>query len=144
MKKLVSILTLASALFAVSVQAQVQTVNFLVNNGVTSNFPPAVCVIDCSSQKDVAVKWTFNLGGAGTEVMGLRFQPSMDGTLPTVPATSVSTVLANAANGATPVIIQTNIATAGYRFLHVYYVTNGNATFFLTNQLDSFVKRNAP
>lgn len=144
MKKILSILTLAAAACAVQVQAQIQTQNFLVNNGVTSNFPPAVAKLDVSASKDVAIKWTFNLGGAGTEVCGLRFVPSIDDVLPTTPATSLGYVLASAANGATPVILQTNFSVTGYRYLHVYYVTNGNATFFLTNQIDSFVKRNAP
>lgn len=147
MKKVLSILTLATALFAVQVHAQVLANahgNSVINvlGGVTSNLPPSLCVIDCSASRNVAVKWTLQLGGAGTEVSGLRFIPSVDGTIPSVPALGTGFYIANAANGTTAVTVQTNFDTLGYRYLVGYYITNGTAGSVLTNTIDYLVVKN--
>lgn len=146
MKKFSKSVTLA----AVAVAALVQQVNaqqvdqppFVVANGSTSNLPVSQVVIDTSVQKDIAIKWTVQLNGAGTEIMGLRFCPSVDGILPS--AHPPSWTLAIAANGATPVIVQTNFTMSGYRFLHLCYMTNGSAGQLATNTVSYYVKRGAP
>lgn len=132
-------------LAATAVVAQAQLVELspvVVNANVTSNTPVGVVTIDCRGQQNVALQWTVNLSGSGTEVMGLRFQPSADGaTLPTTPSTAQSYVLAIAANGTTPVTVTTNLATLGYPFVHLYYATNGNASNRMTNQFKYWVAK---
>ena len=147
MKKILSALTLAAALVAVSVQqasAQVESRSFVVAAGATTNVTAGLLSLDCSSQRNVALKWTFNLNGAGTEVMGLRLIPSVDGTLPSTPSLATGYSLAVAANGTTPVTVQTNFDTLGYRYLHITWMTNGSGGQIVTNQVDNFIKRNAP
>lgn len=139
MKNILTGLTLAAIVVFASVQhvkAQAaETFTFNVLGGVTSNLAnQAAQAIDVSNMKNVAIKWTVNLTGAGTEVMGIRFQPSVDGTLPSTPAV-LGYQMAIAANGATPVIVQTNFDVVGYRYLIPYYMTNGNATLTATNTL---------
>lgn len=151
MKTVLKVLTLA----AIVVFAQVQSVKaqlvtatptpIVVYNSVTTNLAgisPGI-VIDCSSQRNVAVKWTVQLNGAGTEVHGVRLFPSMDGTLPSTPTLATGYSMAIAANGTTPVIVNTNFDTLGYRYLVGGYLTNGTAGL-ATNTIDYFVKKNAP
>ena len=145
-KKLFAVVTLAAAVVAASVQhAEAQLVGpttTVVNANVTSNAPVGVVTIDCRGQQNIPIKWTVNLGGAGTETMGIRFHPSTDGsTLPTTPTTAHGFVMAVAANGTTPVIVQTNFATLGYPFLHLYYATNGNASQVMTNKIEYWISK---
>ena len=149
MKKFLSILTLVATVAVASIQyaaAQVASSGqVIVNANVTSNFNNVGAItIDCSAQRNVQIKWTLQLGGAGTEVMGTRWFPSMDGTTPTTPTLAHGYYIAVAANGQTAVTVQTNFDTLGARFLVGGFVTNGNATQVLTNTFDYFVKRNAP
>lgn len=132
-------------LAATVVVAQAQLVELspvVVAANVTSNTPVGVVTIDCRGQQNVAVQWTLALSGSGTEVMGLRFQPSADGsTLPSTPSISQAYTMAIAANGATPVVVSTNFATLGYPFVHLYYATNGNATRTMTNTIKYWVSK---
>lgn len=146
LKKLFAVVTLAAAVVAASVQhAEAQLVGpttVTVAANVTSNVPMGVVTIDCRGQQNIPIKWTVNLGGAGTETMGLRFHPSTDGsTLPTTPTTAHGFVMATAANGTTAVVVQTNFATLGFPFLHLYYATNGNASVAMTNKLEYWVSK---
>ena len=71
--------------------------------------------------------------------MGLRFQPSVDGsTIATTPS-QLGYYMAASANGATTVNVNTNFDTLGYPYMTCYYITNGNATFFLTNRISWWV-----
>jgi hypothetical protein len=145
-KKLIAVVTLAAAVVAASVQhAEAQLVGpttVVVNANVTSNAPVGVVTIDCRGQQNIPIKWTVNLAGAGTEVMGVRFQPSADGsTLPTTPTAAYGYTMAIAANGTTPVVVTTNFATLGFPFLHLYYATNGNATYAMTNKFEYWVSK---
>lgn len=149
MKHLLRIVTLAAAMFAVGSQAQTKITNptFAITNNITQTLQTlgtVPTVIDCGAQRNVAIKWTTQLGGAGTEVIGIRFIPSIDATLPSTPTLAGGYYMAIAANGTTPVIVQTNFDTLGYRYLLPYYLTNGNATYYSTNTLEYLVKRNAP
>ena len=141
MKRFITLLTLALAV--VAGQAQLVTLApVVIAPSGTSNVTQGVVTIDCRGQQNVAIKWTTKLAGAGTELQGLRFQPSADGSvLPTTPTASLGYVVANAANGATAVIVTTNFATLGYPFLHLYYATNGNATYHSTNTLEYWVSK---
>lgn len=147
MKKFYKLSTLAAfAVFALvqhaDSQVLVTTPTFAITNGITQTLQTLGTVpsaIDCSKQRNIAIKWTVQLGGAGTEVQGLRLQPSVDATLPSAPASSLGFVLAIAANGTTPVIVQTNFDTLGYRYLIPYYMTNGNATYYSTNTIEYLV-----
>jgi hypothetical protein len=112
--------------------------------GVTTNVAETVVPIDCSAQRNVALKWTFNLNGSGTEVIGLRLFPSIDGTVPSSPTLATGFSMAIAANGTTPVTVQTNFDALGYRYLYVCYITNGSSGQILTNKLDYYFKKNAP
>jgi len=141
MKTFITLLTLALAVVAGQAQL-VELTPFEVVANVTSNVPMGVVTLDCRGQQNVAVRWTVQLGGAGTELMGLRFQPSADAVaLPTTPAASQGYTMIIAANGATAVNVTTNFATLGYPFLHLYYATNGNATFVMTNTLKYWVAK---
>lgn len=141
MKKFLTLLTLALAVVAGQAQLVELTPIEVVAN-VTSNTPMGVMTIDCRGQQNVAVQWTLALSGSGTEVMGLRFQPSADGaTLPTTPSTGQMYTMAIAANGATPVVVNTNFATLGYPFIHLYYITNGNASRVMTNTFKYWVAK---
>lgn len=147
-KSVLSILTLAAALFAASVQpakAQIVDVSpIIVYNSVTTNLAGlGYLVIDCSAQRNVAIKWTLQMGGAGTEVHGVRLFPSNDGTLPSSPTLATGYSMAIAANGTTAVTVHTNFDTLGYRYLVGGYLTNGTAQL-ATNTFSYFVKRNAP
>lgn len=142
------VLTLAAALFAAQVQpVQAQTVDvgpIVVYNSVTTNLAGlGYLVIDCSAQRNVAIKWTLQLNGAGTEVHGVRLFPSNDGVLPSSPTLATGYSMAIAANGTTPVIVTTNFDSLGYRYLVGGYITNGTAGL-ATNTFNYFVKRNAP
>lgn len=129
-------------------KAQLQpptTSTVLVIAAVTSNTPVGTFTIDTRRQQNVAVEWAFELGGAGTELMGLRFVPSAQpSAIPTTPTLADGYYMAIAANGATTVRVATNFNTKGYPFLHCYYITNGNASFVLTNRISYWVKANAP
>lgn len=143
MKNSFRILALAVAVVAASVQHSVaQTpvdanygthANYKVAASATTNVAVNTVVVDCGQQENVAIKWTFYLGGAGTDVCGVRFFPSIDGTLPTTPTLATGYSMAIAANGATPVIVQTNFSTLGYRYLHLSYITNGAAQLMTNN-----------
>lgn len=153
MKTVFQILSLAAIVAFASVQqsqAQVVAVNggspIVVYNSVTTNLAGlGYIVIDCSAQRNVTVKWTLQLNGAGTEVHGIRLFPSNDpnSALPSAPTLATGYMLAIAANGTTPVIVQTNFDTLGYRYLVGGYITNGTAGL-ATNNLEYAVKRNAP
>jgi hypothetical protein len=145
MKRFLKVLTLAAA----AIVAQVQSVNaqlvgpFSVDvvANVTSNTPLGVVTIDCRGQQNVAIRWTVQLGGAGTEIMGVRFQPSADASaLATTPAV-LGYQMAIAANGTTAVNVTTNFATLGYPFLHLYYATNGNASSVMSNRFNYWVSK---
>ncbi len=150
MKKILSIITLAAALFAVSVQhVQAQLVDytptpFVVYNSVASNLPVASISIDCTAQQNIAVEWTLQMNGAGTEVHGIRFIGIAEpGVRPTTPTLADGFYMATAANGTTPVIVQTNFNVKGFSRLDCYYMTNGTAQL-ATNSVKAWVKRNAP
>jgi len=145
MKKFMQIIALAAAVVAAQVQpAKAQLVGPVsvdVVANVTSNTPVGVVTLDCRGQQNVAVKWTVQLGGAGTEIMGVRFQPSADGSaLATTPAV-LGYQMAIAANGTTAVTVTTNFATLGYPFLHLYYATNGNASSVMSNRFTYWVSK---
>jgi hypothetical protein len=77
--------------------------------------------------------------------MGLRFVPSASpSAIPTSPTLADGYYIALAANGATTVRAATNLNVKGYPYLHCYYITNGNASFVLTNRISYWVKPNAP
>ena len=141
MKKFLTLLTLALAVVAGQAQlVELPAVEVVAN--VTSNTPVGVVTLDCRGQQNVAVQWTLALSGAGTEIMGLRWQPSADGvTLPTTPSAGQMYTMAIAATGATPVIVTTNFATLGYPFIHLYYATNGSATRVMTNSIKYWVAK---
>ena len=141
MKKFLTLLTLALAVVAGQAQlVELPAVEVVAN--VTSNTPVGVVTLDVRGQQNVAVQWTLALSGAGTEIMGLRWQPSADGvTLPTTPSTGQMYTMAIAANGATPVIVTTNFATLGYPFIHLYYATNGSATRVMSNSIKYWVAK---
>jgi hypothetical protein len=141
MKRFLTLLTLALAV--VAGQAQLVSLStVVVAANVTSNTPMGVITLDVRGQQNVAVQWTVNLSDTGTETMGIRFQPSADGAaLPTTPSAAQSHIMAIAANGATPVIVTTNFATLGYPFVHLYYVTNGNASRTMTNSFKYWVNK---
>lgn len=142
---LILLLALLAFLASTTAKAQLITVpRYVVAPSAATNHATTAIVLDCSAQQNMVVKWTLQLGGAGTEVMGLRFIPSIDNTLPSTPTLAGGFVLAIAANGATAVTVQTNFNVQGYRYLIGYYTTNANATFNLTNDIVAFVKRNAP
>ena len=148
MKKLLILAVAAAFTFGLCSRSQAQLVNattgFVVAAGVTTNVAATVIPIDCSSQRNMALKWTFNLNGSGTEVIGMRIFPSLDGTVPSAPSLGTGYSLAVAANGTTPVTVQTNFDTLGFRYLYVCYITNGSSGQILTNSLDYYIKRNAP
>ena len=141
MKKFLTLLTLALAVVAGQAQlVELPAVEVVAN--VTSNTPMGVVTLDVRGQQNVAVQWTLALSGAGTEIMGLRWQPSADGvTLPTTPSTGQMYTMAIAATGATPVIVTTNFATLGYPFIHLYYATNGSATRVMSNSIKYWVAK---
>lgn len=121
------------------------TATILVNANVTSNTPIGTFTIDCRRQQNVAVFWEFELGGSGTEVMGLRFVPSAKpDKIATSPTLADGYSMAIAANGATTVRVTTNFNVKGFPWLHCYYITNGNASVALTNRLSYWVKADAP
>ena len=141
MKTFITLITLAATVVVAQAQLVELPVVEVVAN-VTSNAPVGVVTLDCRGQQNVAVQWTLALSGAGTEIMGLRFQPSADGaTLPTSPSAGQSYTMAIAANGATPVIVTTNFATLGYPFVHLWYATNGSATRVMTNSIKYWVAK---
>lgn len=151
MKKYLAAVAFIGALVALTptqshAQLQPPTVGtILVNANVVSNTPVGVLTIDCRRQQNVAINWEFELGGAGTEVMGLRFVGSgRPDAIATTPTLSDGFYMAQAANGATTVKISTNFNVKGYPYLIGYYITNGNATFALTNRISYWVKPNAP
>ena len=134
MKHFLKSIALAVAVVAASVQhSQAQTLSSATawteaaSGTSTSNL--TTVVIDCSQQRNVAVQWTFNLGGAGTSINGLRFLPLLDKNLPAETSVNLSGgyVMAIAANGTTAVTVKTNFDTLGYRYLALAYSTNGNA-----------------
>lgn len=151
MKKYLAALAFVAAVAVLSLtqsQAQLQppTVGtILVNANVVSNTPVGVITIDCRRQQNVAVNWEFELGGAGTEVMGLRFVGSgRPDSIATIPTLADGFYIAQAANGTTTVKISTNFNVKGFPYLIGYYITNGNASFVLTNRISYWVKPNAP
>ncbi len=150
MKKILSIITLAAALFAVSVQqTQAQVADYtptpyVIYNSVASNLPLASISIDCTAQQNIAVEWTLQLNTAGTEVHGIRFiGEAIPGVRPTTPTLADGFYIATAANGTTPVVIHTNFNVKGYSRLECLYMTNGTAGL-ATNTVRAWVKRNAP
>jgi hypothetical protein len=150
MKRFLKSLTLAVAVVAACVQpAKAQSLVTIAPwteaaSGTSSSNATSI-VIDCSKQRNLAVQWTFNLGGAGTSINGLRFIPVLDNNLPAETTVTLSTgfVMAIAANGTTPVTVRTNFDTLGYRYLSLAYSTNGNAQIS-TNALSYLVKPGAP
>lgn len=148
-KSLRACLAVALLLLAgLTAQAQLSTPmsNYVVTNSMTTNFSSTLgntVAIDCSGQRNVAIKWTLTLGGAGTEVHGVRFLPSVDGTVPSSPTLATGYSMAIAANGTTPVTVQTNFDVLGYRYLLISYLTNGTAQP-ATNTISYYIKRNAP
>lgn len=117
----------------------------LINANVTSNTPVGTFAIDCRRQQNVAVGWEFELGGSGTEVMGLRFVGSAyPDKIATSPTLAEGFSMAIAANGANTVRVNTNFNVKGWPYLHCYYITNGNASAALTNRISYWVKPNAP
>lgn len=150
MKKVLSILTLAAAVVAVSVQqAYAQYIDsglFTVASAATSNFAGitnGTFSIDVGGQRNVAIRWTVQLSGAGTEVSGIRWLPSIDGVAPTSQALNTGYYMAVAANGATPVTVHTNFDALGYRFLVGAWCTNGTSGQTLTNRIEAFMSRGA-
>ncbi len=141
MKTFITSLMLAVA--AVAAQAQLVSLTpVVIAASASSNVTQGVITIDCRGQQNIPIKWTSKLGGAGTEVQGLRFHPSVDGTaLPSSPTAAHGFVMAIAANGTTPVIVQTNFATLGFPFLHLYYGTNNNATYANTNTIEYWISK---
>ncbi len=84
------------------------------------------------------------MNGAGTEVHGVRFIGLADPAVrPTTPTLGDGFSMAIAANGTTPVIVQTNFNCKGYSRLDCYYLTNGTAGL-ATNFFKYAVKANAP
>jgi len=138
-------LTLAAAVFVAQAQYLVTPVSSWTEAASgTSTSNSTTVVIDCSAQRNVAVQWTFNLGGAGTSINGLRFVPSLDPSLPASTTVDLSQgyVMAQAANGATAITIKTNWDTLGYRYLILAFSTNGNAQIS-TNTLSYVVTKGA-
>ncbi len=157
MKKIVSILTLASALFAVSVQqSEAQGVGNVativdatptpisIYNSVASNLPVSTISIDCSGQQNVAVSWSVQLASAGTENHGIRFVGIAEpGVRPSTPTLADGFYMTVAANGTTPVIVHTNFNVKGFARLDCTYITNGTAAL-ATNLVRYYVKKAAP
>jgi len=134
MKKFAKIVTLAAIVVValaqhVKAQSTVTVAPWTEAASGTSSSNLTSVVIDCSNQKNVAVQWTFNLGGAGTSINGLRFIPQLDSGLPAETTATLSTgyVMAIAANGTTAVTVRTNFDTLGWRSLALQFSTNGNA-----------------
>lgn len=134
MKSFFKIVALAVAVVAASVQhapaqqlTTATTWTEAASGTSTSNL--TTVVIDCSQQRNICVQWTFNLGGAGTSINGLRFMPLVDRNLAAQSSVDLSGgfVMAIAANGTTAVNVRTNFDTLGYRYLALAYSTNGNA-----------------
>jgi hypothetical protein len=105
-------------------------------NGLTSS------TIDCRRQNNVAFQLRFSTDAANTGAVTAYLVKSVDGVylddeLYPVGAASVA--------AGTHVVQVTNIATAGFGWMKVLYVTNANQTANVTNlSLKYSVKRNAP
>ena len=114
-------------------QAQVYPGNFnyptnlpsVLNAGAVSN---TVSWIAIPKSGSLAIQATFNTStNVGTELVGFRFRPSVDGTNL---STAVSFDLVAAANGVTNVTMTTNFgpsALEGYSYLVLSRMTNGTA-----------------
>lgn len=152
MKNILTILALAASLFAASVQLQAQAIapapadgsGVVVYNSVATNLALGLVSIDCSKQQNVAISWTLQLNGAGTEVHGVRFIGVADPSVrPTTPTLADGFSMAIAAAGTAQVNVQTNFNVKGYSRLDCYYLTNGTAGL-ATNWFKYSVKANAP
>ena len=151
MKKYLAAIAFIAAVVALTMTHSTAQLNpptvgtILVIANVTSNTPVGTFTIDCRRQQNVSIMWEYELGGAGTEVMGLRFVPSSKAdAIATTPTLADGFYIAQAANGATTVRATTNFNVKGYPYLHCYYITNGNGTFNLTNRISFWAKPNAP
>lgn len=154
LKKFIGFACVATALLAlaalmapsgVAQLAPPTTSTITVNANVTSNTPIGTFTIDCRKQQNVAIGWEFELGGSGTEVMGLRLVGSAyPDKIATTPTLADGFSIALAANGTTTVRATTNFTVKGWPYLHCYYITNGNASSVLTNRISYWVKPNAP
>jgi hypothetical protein len=145
MKNITRYLTLVAAALAAPLQAQVTVVapTAVIYNSVTSNLPVSSVTIDCSKQQNIAVEWTIQCNGAGTDLCGISFYGlAVPGSRSSAPI-NTGFMMAVAANGTTPVIVSTNFDTKGFSRLDVGYITNGVAGL-LTNTIRYTVKRNAP
>lgn len=142
-KFILCILTLAA--LAVGAQAQGLVTmtggSFNIAASATSNANfSASYVIDCRRQQNVAVEWTMLT--AGSTLCGLRFVPSLDGTIAAAtPGDGFTLALAPTANTLTYAV--TNLNCKGYNYLLLFAATNGGAST-LTNTIRYYVKPSAP
>ena len=151
--KILSIATLAAALFAASVQqmtAQDVTLGpFAVAGGTPgiSNFPVSTISIDCSAQQNIAIDWEFRLSGTDVTNCALRF---VGLPIPGRRTTPLQETLADGfyvttlSGGATNIIYHTNFNVKGYSRLDLVYMTNNSATMTATNWIRYRPKKNAP
>ena len=133
------IAAIAAAFVLVPAKAQLTpatTTTIIVNAATVSNTPIGLLTIDVRRQRNIAIKWSSELSGSGSDTNGLRFFPSVDGsTLPTTPSLATGYYISTLANGTTRVDITTNFDTLGYPYLMLAYITNGSAAQVLTNRI---------
>lgn len=106
-------------------------------NGGTS----AKCYV--GQQQNVAFQLSFKSSAAGTGKVIAYVVPSVDGTL--YDTTKSFGIEAAAVSAGTQVTVTTNLATGGYGWYKVSYITNADASLNATNILFKYSqKKNAP
>lgn len=143
-KNTVKILTLAAALFAVSVQpAKAQSpitrpadgTWVVANANAVSNVPAGTISLDVSKWRNVHLEWTAALNGTDVTNCGVVFIPVFpDSTRPTTPTTAYQFQVNRLTTGTTPIVVQTNFDVLGFTRLDLQFMTNGSATMLLSNK----------
>ena len=157
MKMIKTILILAASLFAASVKAQ--PVDVIANSVVTpfviltnlsgtafSNVPASTISIDCSSQQNMAVEWTFwSSHATSVSNVALRFIGlPISGTRPSDPTLADGFYMTRNSGGSTNLVVVTNFNVKGYSRLDLLYMTNNSSEGYISNSLRTVIKKNAP
>lgn len=142
-----TLITLLVALVAPAVFGQLVTLSTPYTsaaNGV-SNPPAGSLVLDVRRQQNVAVEWTFNVGGSDVTNCAVMFVGSPSSTsIPTSLPLDGAFLMTRASGGTTNIVVVTNFNVKGHSFLHLAAITNNSATMVLTNTFRYVVKPNAP
>lgn len=150
--KALSIIVLVSALFAVQLCTHAQGTTTIPSDGTwitchagtptASNAPVGTVSIDVTGAKNVAIEWTFAVGGTDVTNCGVVFIPLVRAdTRPTTPTTAYGFHMNRLSAGTTPVVVVTNFDVVGYSRLDLYYLTNNSATMVASNQFRYRVKK---